>query len=173
MHNVLKKREKVILYLTIGVIFFSIAFNLLIAPVLGKYDAINKEVNLSKTRLKRYLKLLSQKNEIQNKYNKFSSNLTLPTDTKDTLIVAMATLENLAKGASVRIIDIRPQAVPKDDKIIIELRMEGSIEGYSKFIYDVETSLLLLKVKRLQLTAKPNMTALEGVFTIVQSFILK
>ncbi|MCK9614252.1 MAG: hypothetical protein M0R48_01965 [Candidatus Omnitrophica bacterium] len=173
MHNVLKKREKIILYVTIGIIFFSIAFNFLIAPVLDKYDTLNKEVNLNKTKLKKYLKLLGQKTEIQNEYNKFSSSLALPVDTKDTLVVAMTTLENLAKGASVRIVDIRPQASPKDDKIIIELRMEGSIEGYSKFIYDVETSLLLLKVKRFQLAAKSNMIGLEGVFTIIQPVVLK
>ena len=173
MHNVLKKREKVILYLTIGIIFFSIAFNFIIAPVLSKYDTFNKEINLNKIRLKKYLTLLSQKDEIQNKYGRFSSNLELATGTKDTFVVAMATLENLAKGASVRIIDIRPQAAAKGGAVIIELRTEGKIEGYTKFIYDLETSLLLLKVKRLQLTAKPNMALLEGVFTVSQPAILK
>ncbi len=173
MHNVLKKREKIILYITIGIIFFSIAFNFITAPVLGKYDMLNKEISLNKIRLKKYLTLLNQKDEIQNKYGKFSSNLELATDTKDTLVVAMATLENLAKTAGVRIIDIRPQAAVKGDTVVIDLRTEGTIEGYTKFIYDVETSLLLLKVKRLQLTAKPNIAVLEGIFTISQPVILK
>jgi len=161
------------LYITIGTIFFSIAFNFIIAPVLNKYDSFNKEINLNKVKLKKYLTLLSQKDEIQNKYGGFSSNLELATDTKDTLVAAMATLENLAKTAGIRIVDIRPQSAAKRDNVIVELRTEGTIDGYTKFIYDVETSLLLLKVKRLQLTAKPNIAALEGIFTISQPVILK
>jgi hypothetical protein len=85
----------------------------------------------------------------------------------------MANLENLAKGAGIKIVDIRPETSRKSDSIIIELRTEGSIDSYGKFIYDVETSLFLLKVKRLQLTAKPNTASLEGVFTISQPVILK
>lgn len=173
MHSVLKKREKIILYITIGIIFFSLAFNFVIAPVLGKYGVLSKETNLNKTKLKKYLKLLNRKAEIQNKYRRFSSGAELEADTKDILVAAMATLENLAKGAGIRIIDIRPQAAVKGNTVIIDLRTEGPIEGYTKFIYDVETSLLLLKVKRLQLTAKPNVAALEGIFTVSQPVILK
>lgn len=173
MQSVLKKREKIILYVTIGIIFFGVVFNFVIAPVLGKYDAINKEANLNRIKLKKYLMLLAQKDQIQKKYGKFSSNLELATDTKDNLVATMATLENIAKTAGIRIVDIRPQAVPRGDAVIVDLRTEGTVEQYTKFIYDVETSLLLLKVKRLQLTAKPNMTTLEGLFTISQPVISK
>jgi Tfp pilus assembly protein PilO len=75
MNNVLKKREKVILCLTIIIVIFSIAFHFVIGPVLEKYDALAKEINVSKNRLKKYLTLLSRKGEIQNRYGRFSSKL--------------------------------------------------------------------------------------------------
>jgi len=173
MHSILKKREKIILYMTIGIIFFSITFNFIIAPVLGKYDTLLGEINLSKIKLKKYLTLLAQKNEIQNKYSRFSANPSPATDTKDNLVVVMAALENIAKSAGVRIIDIRPQPQSRGDAVIVELRTEGSMDEYTKFIYDAETSLFLLKINRLQFTAKPNMTALEAMFTITQPVISK
>ncbi len=173
MHKMLKKREKIILYVTIIIVFFSITFNFLISPVLEKYEALAKEINVSRNRLKKYMMLLVRKDEIQNRYGRFSSKLNSAADNKDALLITMANLENLAKDAGIKIIDIRPQASRKGDLIIIELRTEGSVDSYGKFIYDVETSLLLLKVKRLQFAAKPNTAALEGAFTISQPIIFK
>lgn len=164
----LKKRERIILYLTIGVIFFGVAFNLVISPVLEKYDLLSKEINTDKIKLKKYLTLLSQKSEIQNKYGGFSGGNISAQDTKDNLVLAMAALENIAKNSGIKIVDIRPQAGVKGNDVSVELRTEGEMEQYTKFIYDAETSLYLLKVKRLQLTAKPNKSGLEGTLTITQ-----
>jgi hypothetical protein len=173
MSNVLKKREKVILCLTIIIVIFSIAFHFVIGPVLEKYDALAKEVNVSESRLKKYLALLNRKGEIQNQYGRFSSNADSVMDGKDAPSITMANLENLAKSAGIKIIDIRPETSKKGDLIVIELRTEGAVDSYGKFIYDIETSLFLLKIKRLQFTAKTNTASLEGVFTISQPVILK
>ncbi|MBM3246455.1 MAG: hypothetical protein FJZ13_03895 [Candidatus Omnitrophica bacterium] len=169
MPKILSKREKIILYVAIGVIVFSLGFNFLIAPGLGRNDVLNREISMVRTKLKKYRWLLSQKDYIQNKYNKFSSTLKLPGEQADTLTGALAELENLAKDANVRIIDLRPQPTinPSEyQEIIIDLRAEGTMEGYLKFIYNLENSLSLLKIKRFQLSAKPNNPALEGNFSI-------
>jgi NhaP-type Na+/H+ or K+/H+ antiporter len=171
MQRILTKREKIILYITIGVIIFSIIFNFLILPVLTKIGLLNKEINLTQTRLKKYTQLLSQKDYIQSKYNKFISRVGVSGRRQDTLVDALSELENLAKEANIRIIDIRPQTpgnINLYKEIIIDLRTEGTMEGYLKFIYNIENSLLLLRIKRFQLNAKPATEALEGSFSISQ-----
>ena len=171
MQSILTKREKIILYITIGVIIFSIIFNFLILPVLTKIGLLNKEINLTQARLKKYTQLLSQKDYIQSKYNKFISRVSVSGRRQDTLVDALSELENLAKEANIRIIDIRPQAsrnINLYKEIIIDLRTEGTMEGYLKFIYNIENSLLLLRIKKLQLDAKPNSPTLEGSFSISQ-----
>jgi hypothetical protein len=92
---------------------------------------------------------------------------------QDSLVAALSELQNLAKNAKIRIIDLRPQQVAKTNKksgkeITIDMRAEGSMEGYLKFIYDIENSLWVLHIKKFQLLAKNNSSALEGVFTISQ-----
>lgn len=168
--------EKIILYLTISVIVFSIGFNFLIAPVLTKNENLNKEINITKVKLKKYLQLLSQKDYIQNKYNKLSVYLKDSTAEKDTLVGALSELENLAKASGVRIIDIRPQSSSKGPdlykEILIGLKTEGAMEGYLKFIYNLENSPSLLKIKRFQLNAKPNIQVLEGSFSISKLSVL-
>lgn len=81
----------------------------------------------------------------------------------------LSELELIAQQSGVSIIDIRPQ-LPKETsaykEIYIDLRAEGSMQAFLKFIYDIENSLSLLRIKKLQLIAKPNSSILEGIFSI-------
>lgn len=169
--RILSKRERVILYATISVVIFSIAFNLFIAPVLRKNESLNKEIKITRTKLRKYLRLINQKQAILEKYNKFSSNLKLSEQQQDTVVSTLSELEKLANNTNIKIIEIRPQT-PKISgsykEIAIDLRAEGDMEGYLKFIYDIEHSLLSMTIKKLQLNSKPNSQALEGIFSISQ-----
>jgi len=177
MPQFLKKREKLIIYSTIGTIIFAVIFNLLIAPVLTKNENLNREIDLVRVKLKKYLWLLKQENYIQNKYNKFSSTFKVSEQQEDTLVSALSELENLTKAASIRLIDIRPQGFAGNlagyKEILIDLRTEGAMEGYLRFIYDLENSLSLLRIKKFQLTAKPYAILLDGSFSISQLSILE
>jgi Tfp pilus assembly protein PilO len=169
--RVLTKREKTILYITIVIFILSLGFNFFIVPILTKNEKLNKEIILARTRLKKHLQLLSQKEYIQSEYNKFSSNYKASNQQEGTLGSALSELENLAKNANIRIVDIRPEATKNlalYKEILIDLRTEGTMEGYLKFIYDLENSLSLLRIKRLRLSSKLNSQALEGSFSISQ-----
>lgn len=170
MHSIFKKRERIILYIAIAVIFFSLVFNFLLSPLIEKYDILNKEINLNQAKLQKYQTLLNSKNEIENKYAKLSLSPGPLKDMDDPTVTSLAALENLAKNAGIKLLDIRPeQNQRKNGQNAIELRAEGSMEGYTKFIYDIGNSLMLLKIRRFQVAAKPNAQALEGTFTIIQS----
>lgn len=174
MIKLLKKREKIILCLIIGVILFNLIFNFIISPVMAKYVNLNEEITVASVKLRKYKALLGQKEKIQKKYaDKFNSVSGLPEFRQDSLVSALSELQNLAKSADIRIIDLRPQQGAKTSnqpykEIIIDMRAEGSMEGYLKFIYDIENSLWILRIKKFQLLAKSNSAALEGVFTILQ-----
>lgn len=174
MIKLLKKREKIILYLVIGVVLFSFIFNFIISPVMAKYANLNKEITVTSVKLKKYMALLSQKERIQKKYaDEFNSVSSLSEFKQDSLVAALSELQNLAKNADIRIIDLRPQQGVKTvsqpyKEIIIDMRVEGSMDGYFKFIYDIENSLWILRIKKFQLLSKSNSVALDGIFTIAQ-----
>jgi len=168
MQRILSNRERIILYTTIGVVIFSIVFNVLIAPFLKKNEDLNKEISFTRTKLKKYMRLLAQKDVIQEEYKKLSPSSELA-EQENTIVSALSELETLAKNANIHIVDIRPQSAKSSDlykEISVDLRAEGDMEGYLKFIYDIEHSLLSLTIKRLQLNVKPNSKVLEGIFTI-------
>lgn len=171
MHRIFNKRERLFLYITIIVVIFSVIFNFLIVPVLKKNDALNKEISTAKAKLKRYLRLLSQKEYIQSKYSKLARGANQSESGQDTPVGTLSELKELAKGAGILIIDLRPESgrdINLYKEISINLRTEGAIENYLKFIYDIENSLSLLRIKRFQLNARPNTQLLEGIFAVSQ-----
>lgn len=170
MQRLFTKREKIIFYLAATVIVFYVIFNSLLEPVFSKNAELNKQINFTRARLIKYSRLLRQKEKIQGRINKFSSKINV-SEKQDKLMSVLSELENLAKVANVRIVDIRPQAsrgLNTYKELQIDLRTEGAMENYLKFIYDIENSLLLLKINRFQLTALPASGLLEGNFSLSQ-----
>jgi hypothetical protein len=166
MIKVLNKRERGILYLAVSVFLIAVCFNFFISPLLSRNALLNKEINVARAKLKRYLRLLNQKEQIKNKY---TGKLNMPEGlAENPLALTLAELDSLAKDTNIRIIDIRPQAAARKKEVVIDLRAEGTLDGFMKFIYDVETSLALLQIKRLQFSSKPETASLEATFTISQ-----
>lgn len=171
MQKILSGREKLILFATVGIIIFSVLFNFVIEPFFAKNDSLNKEINITRRKFRKYVQLLSQKDYIQNKYNRFSQNLKRPEAGGDIFVSALTNIEDIAKASGIRIIDIRPQTQKGQaafKEIIVELKTEGNMEGYLKFLYNIDNSLSLLRIKKFQLSSKANSPALEGNLSISQ-----
>jgi len=142
-------------------------FNFFILPALRKNDTLNKEINIIRLRLIKYAHLLSQKEIIQTKAGGLSAGLDLSGQQKDALVVILSELEGLAKNAGIRLVDVRPKP-GKAKEITVDIKTEGDMQGYLKFIYSLENSLTLLTVNKFQLSAKANSQFLEGSFTVSQ-----
>ena len=104
MVKILSKREKLILYLTIGVFISAVAFNFIVSPILNKNDKLNKEIRVGEAKLKKYHWLLKQKDDIQSRYSRLSSGLNVTGKGEDSLVGVLADLEDLAQKANIRII---------------------------------------------------------------------
>lgn len=171
MQKILAKREKIILYAAIALLAFSIGFNLIIQPLLKKNDMLDKEISVTRAKLNRSLRLLSQKEFVEDRYNKFFSSFPAFEKLEDTPVSILSALEELAVDSDMRIIEMRPEAAKKTgpyQETIIDLRAEGSIESYIRFIYGVDNSLGALQIRKLQLNAKANTHLLEGILSVTQ-----
>jgi len=171
MQKLFSPREKIILFATIYIAVFGILFKFLFVPVLNRNEYLNKEINAVSTKLKKYKQLLKNKQDILERYKKFSADFKFQEDTQEEpLASGLSELQKLAGSANIRIIDMRPQSAarknPAQKEFSVDLRTEGLIEGYLKFIYNIETSVSLLNIERLQLTVQPNTQNLEGNFSI-------
>jgi hypothetical protein len=170
MPRIFKKREKIIFYLVVALVAASVGFNLIMEPLLAKDKLLSSEINAGRLKLKKYAQLLAQKETIENDFNKFSVPLN-NSGSQVASVSALSEIENLAGAANIRIVDLRPQSAKTIEgykEILIELKAEGKIEDYLKFIYAVENSLFLLKIKRFVLTARVGPGLLEANLSISQ-----
>lgn len=163
------KKEKTVFYLIAFILLLAIYFNFVIMPILDKGLSLNIEINYTKDRLIRDIKLLSKKQQlIGNSSAGLKPLLNLYNQKEDSVLLVLSELEKMAGSSKIRIIDMRPQVSIAQKKILIDLRGEGSLESFMKFIYELETSPVLLQIKKLQFNARPEATNLEGFFSISQ-----
>jgi len=163
----LSDREKVILIFTCGLFVLVVIINLFLVPVLRRNDAMNRELALVRHRLAKNAALLERKDSLTVNYRKFFAGYDSPADTP---VQVLSMIEKMALDSGSRIIDIRPQgakSAKSGRETQIDLRIETDMQACLKFLYAMERSSAVLKVRRMQLSAKPG-SALEASMTIAQ-----
>lgn len=170
----LTKREKVILFFTLGVIAFSLILNFILLPVIDKLRELNQEINSCQLDFKKSIRLLANKQAIQEDYNQISSIVQLQVGQEEMVAIVLLELEQLSSKVGLRIVDVRPQRSNDLDRykeILVELRQEGNIDGFLRFIYDIENPPHLLKIKKLQLNSKTTSDTLQAKLIISKIFL--
>lgn len=171
MQKIFNKRERLIFYVTVGVVGFALVFNFLLVPVLSRFENLNRQIRSLRQKLNKYTVLVSQKEFLESRYAQFSPFSVEGTGVNGPLS-SLAQLESMAKNSGIRIIDMRPGGMTAKGRseTLIDLRAQGSVENYFNFIYELENSLTLMRVKGLQLNARPGTSDLEATFSIAQFF---
>jgi len=171
MFKGLSKREKNILLAAGAVIILAIGFKVILDPILARNESLNREIKITRLKLKKYLGLLNQKEQLKSAYAKISGAANNQQIEENASASILSEIENLAKNANLRLIDIRPESLKgpsSHSKNYVSLRAEGDMESYLKFIYNTENSLALLEIKKFWLNVKPRSSILEGNFLIAQ-----
>ena len=173
MLRVLGKREQLLLYLIFGLILVSLVFNFIAYPLWQNNQSLNREITMTRFKLVKYQEALNRKAELENIYPESSPALKALEQKQDTVVAVLTELEHLSQKVNLKILDIRPQSIARASGVkeaSFDLRLEGDIEAYLKFIYEIENSVFLLRIKKILLHAKADSTSIEGAFTITQTF---
>ncbi|MFH1782740.1 MAG: type 4a pilus biogenesis protein PilO [Candidatus Omnitrophota bacterium] len=159
----ISKREKHILIITIAVISAMILYNFIFEGILKKWDSVNDDIALKERALTRNIKLLEHKDEIVNEYKIYSSSLR-------NMSKILSYLENQAQSFGVKVANIRPRPVDKEDthsKVVIELEVEGSFDSISRFTKELLKSPIFITLDRFDLKSSYNdITKFKGILTL-------
>jgi len=170
MLKLLSKREKMMLFIIAIIVLSSALYNFIFSPIFEKYSLLDSQVKIEKARLIKYKQILSRKAAIESKYNALYSKHEV-INTQDPGVALLTELERLALNAGIRIIDIRPQPdnLSGGKKgMLVDLRAEGQLQGFVKYLFNIEQSFQMLSVKRLQLSAKTGVSSLEASISVFQ-----
>ena len=166
----ISKREKVLFTLVVLVIVVSLSYAFVVEPLYKKYQDLNQEIELKDVRLKRNNKLIKEHDAINAEFNKYSEQLKIKGSDEEEMASVLSEIEKIGQSAQVYLSDVKPQPI-KDRNFYrllgVEIKFQASMETLTKFIYDLQKSPFLLRVKRLQVNSKgQGSSLLEGTIQI-------
>ena len=153
----LSKRERIIFYITVGILSLIILDRLIIYPVLSKMRSLDEGIGQEKTLIKRDLHILSQKERIIQEAEKYAAYSIQDLSTEEVTTLLLKEIGNLANKTSVYLIDIKPTGIKEEDvyrKYLVNLSCEAQMEQIISFMYSIEDSNSLLKIEKYNISPK-------------------
>lgn len=151
------KRERLIFYVTLGVISLTMLDRLIVHPVLWKMRSLDEAIQQERNQIKRDLHILAQKDRIVKESTRFAKYSTQDLTTEEVTTLFLKEIGNLANKTSVYLVDVKPSGVREEDvyrRYYVNLSCEAPMEQIIDFIYNVENSNNLLKIEKYNITPK-------------------
>ncbi len=149
----LSKREKLIFYLTTGVVTCSLGFKFILEPLFRLNTKLNQQLKVKQSQLRR-LERLSGGKSIKDEYAQALESIKMAQSLDAEMARLLSEIERIAKDSGVNILNLRPQDI-EDKKLYkkfsLELKSEGANTQILQFVFFIESSPLFLKIDKLQI----------------------
>ena len=148
----------------IGIACFILGYRLVLSPLIAYWQEINNEISVLERKFKKITNLLSEEKEIDIFYSDLSKIINIKPLEKNITEQEMQTqtfrfLNQSAKKTGVHLKSITPHKlkVQKEYKILgIDVNLEADSASLIKFIYYIENSPELIKVKEARVSSSKN-----------------
>jgi len=166
------KRERLFLVVTVTIIAVAIGYALILEPLSSKWRDFDRQIGQRILKLNKNLGILKREKSIKAEFAKYAEHTKSMGTDEEVIASLLKAIEQKAGQTQTRITNIRPRPV-KDfgfyKEFVFEVISESSLEELLRFVYELQNSKELLKVKKLTLTLKSSQThLLRGVMDIIK-----
>jgi len=171
----LSKRERILFYVTVGIIISAGLINFVISPINRKWRRLNSQLSSLNAKFLRYTKILSLEKDIEAKYKAYADYLKVKGSNEEALALVLQDIERLARNSGVLLTNIIPSGVEKKDfynKFEVRMDIEADISSLVKFLYELQKSKHLFRIVRLNITTKSGSEdTLRSSLQLIKIFI--
>ncbi len=168
--NKLNKREKILFFAVGALVFIWIVYSLIFEPFCNRWQRLIKDIEISKIELKKGVKILRQKENVNEEYNKYLTRFTAKESDEEEMALILNEIEAQARKNYVRIVNMKPRRVIKKDlyrMFYVDLDTEASMRNILKFIKGLKDSNFALCVEQLTLNSRArDPSILVGKMTV-------
>jgi Tfp pilus assembly protein PilO len=160
----LNKRERLILALTIILVSFALISKFALRPLFTLNAKLAQELKTKQVHLKRLERMAGRK-ALKDEYETFIRALKMSESQELEMARFLSEIEKLATNSGVNILSLRPQEIEERKsyrRFLVELKCEGNNQQILQFVFLLESSPLLLKIERFQLSSS---TSTPGLLT--------
>lgn len=159
----LSKRERYILYISLMVISLALLYNFLIEPLVQRWVKVNEGVIRKEMKLERNLKIISEKETVLKEYKEYAKRVKAKGSDEEEIATLLREVETVAARTSVRLTNVNKPRPVKNMKFYklysLEVELEAPIRPLTEFIYQLEKSPQILKVRQLRLSARGSQSS--------------
>jgi Tfp pilus assembly protein PilO len=152
----IKNRQQILTIGTIAVVGVLLADRLVFSRLTKTWKERTTRIAQLTESIKQGGLLVAREEHIQNRWEAMKTN-SLPADTSKAESLVTGAISRWEIDSGIRFNSLRPQWKHNaDDYMTLECRTDasGNIESISKFIYDLETDSLPIKVEELEVTSR-------------------
>lgn len=172
----LSKRERYIVYITVVVVISILFDKVVLSPIIERINKLNREIFIQEKRLEKSLRILAQEELITSEYKKYTQFIRQSRSDEEEIAEFLSDIEKLVRKSSVFLADIKPGSVITAGpyrKYTVEIKTESKISYLADFIYQLEESPRLFRVKDFRLMPKKkDSTTLKMRMTVTQILIV-
>ncbi len=172
----LSSKEKVLLYVTVGIVCITLFERLFFGPVFNNLADIKNQIKQKKVNIVRNLRILSYEDQIIEKFNLFKKYFVdNPGEDSDINAEFMRTIERLSTNSNIKVVKSNAAEIIKKDRYseyYANLDCTGTLKNMISFIHSINSTDTLLKVVKLDLTPKRGESEdMTASMTIVKMLI--
>jgi len=168
----LSQRERILFIGTVSVIALAVGYNLILEPLTNRWQYLNRQITQKSLKLTKNQNILKRKNRIKEEFDEYARHVSVLGTDEEAVTTLLKIIEEKATLSAARITNIRPKparSTPFYKEFVFEVISESSLEQLLRFIYELQNSEELLKVKRLSLTLKGSQSqTIRGVMEIIK-----
>ena len=171
----ISKREKKLFYVGVAAIVCIIAYVFIFEPIWTNWQTLNKSISAKELKLIKNLRIVAQSDIIAELYDKYAADIRMKGSEQEETAVILREIENIARASNTYISDIKPHKIKDMEfykEYFVELEAEGDIQNLTKFIYDLQNSKQILKVRYLRLNPKGDSSDMLKGYMIVTKILI-
>lgn len=172
----LSKREHVVLSAAAVLLTAWVIYGLIVEPFAGKWKRMDSAVKAKTISIIKSSDILARYEEAEKKYPAHPALLAEKSGTEEEEVAGiLGEVESISKNSACNILNIKPRQSKKigDYKeLSCDISAEGDMNTFTRFIYGVENSAGLLKVKSFSITSKSASSGVLKATFIISKVIL-
>jgi len=173
----LSKRERTILYVTLGVLSIVLLDRVIVSPILVKINNLGEAITDQEEAIEQSLLIVTQEARIKKESGRYAPFLSKPQAEEKIIAAFLKEVETLAKKSAIYLTDIKPSGQGEEGaakQYFLKIAFEAQMEQVFNFFYNVTNFEQLIKVEGYQIKSKfGGSSVVTCTMSISKTIVLK
>jgi hypothetical protein len=155
----LSSREKRIALFSMGILGIAAVYNMVVEPTVVSLKGTREKAAVLNNELLKLNRILEMQGTVESTYLEYKEAIVIKNSQEEEIADLLREIESLSRPLFIEIISIKP--LPIIDKgfyqrYLIQVEAEGNTIDICNFLYSIEHSASLMRIKRIQFNARSD-----------------